>query len=66
MHKGSHQHPDAAAINLLRQELERQAKPTGDFPHALATMWVWITDKRLDAERVLSEVVGPLVKKDPA
>ena len=29
-------------------------------------MWVWITDKRSDAERVLSEVVGPLVKKNPA
>jgi len=56
----------AAAMTLLGRELERQAKPTGDFPNALVTMWVWITDKRSDAERVLSEVVGPLVKKDPA
>ena len=29
-------------------------------------MWAWITDKRSDAERVLADVVGPLVKKDPA
>jgi alkanesulfonate monooxygenase SsuD/methylene tetrahydromethanopterin reductase-like flavin-dependent oxidoreductase (luciferase family) len=56
----------AAAMKLLGRELERQAKPTSDFPNALVTMWVWITDKRSDAERVLSEVVGPLVKKDPA
>ena len=56
----------AAAMKLLGRELERQAKPTGDFPNALVTMWVWITDKHSDAERVLSEVVGPLVKKDPA
>jgi alkanesulfonate monooxygenase SsuD/methylene tetrahydromethanopterin reductase-like flavin-dependent oxidoreductase (luciferase family) len=55
-----------AAKTLLRGELERQAKPTGEFPNALATMWTWITDKRSDAERVLSQVVGPLVKKDPA
>lgn len=55
----------AAAMKLLGRELERQTKPTGDFPNALVTMWVWITDKRSDAERVLSEVVGPLVKKDP-
>ncbi len=56
----------AAAMKLLGRELERQAKPTADFPNALVTMWAWITDKRSDAERVLSGVVGPLVKKDPA
>jgi alkanesulfonate monooxygenase SsuD/methylene tetrahydromethanopterin reductase-like flavin-dependent oxidoreductase (luciferase family) len=56
----------AAAMKLLGRELERQAKPIADFPNALVTMWAWITDKRSDAERVLSGVVGPLVKKDPA
>jgi alkanesulfonate monooxygenase SsuD/methylene tetrahydromethanopterin reductase-like flavin-dependent oxidoreductase (luciferase family) len=56
----------AAAMNLLSGELEGQNRPSGDFPHALVTMWAWITDKRSDAERVLSEVIGPLVKKDPA
>jgi len=55
----------AAAMKLLGRELERQARPTGDFPNALVTMWVWITSKHPDAERVLSEVVGPLVRKDP-
>jgi alkanesulfonate monooxygenase SsuD/methylene tetrahydromethanopterin reductase-like flavin-dependent oxidoreductase (luciferase family) len=29
-------------------------------------MWTWITDKRPEAERVLAEVVGPLVRRDPA
>jgi hypothetical protein len=29
-------------------------------------MWTWITDKRSDAERVLTEIVGPLVRRDPA
>jgi alkanesulfonate monooxygenase SsuD/methylene tetrahydromethanopterin reductase-like flavin-dependent oxidoreductase (luciferase family) len=53
----------AAAMKLLGRELERQARPTADFPNALVTMWVWITDKRSDAERVLSGVVGPLVKR---
>ena len=56
----------AAAMTLLDGELEIAGKPTGDFPHALVTMWAWITDKHADAERVLSDVVGPLVKKDPA
>jgi alkanesulfonate monooxygenase SsuD/methylene tetrahydromethanopterin reductase-like flavin-dependent oxidoreductase (luciferase family) len=56
----------AAAVKLLSGELERQGRPSGDFPHALVTMWTWITDKRSDAERVLSGVVAPLVKRDPA
>ena len=56
----------AAAMTLLDGELATTVRPAGDFPHALVTMWAWITDKRSDAERVLSDVVGPLVKKDPA
>ena len=56
----------AAAMTLLDGELETTDRPPGDFPHALVTMWAWITDKHSDAERVLSDVVGPLVKKDPA
>lgn len=55
-----------AAVKHLSGELERQSRPPADFPNALVTMWTWITDKRSDAERVLSQVVGPLVKKDPA
>ena len=50
----------------LDGELEDKTGASGDFPNALVTMWAWITDKRSDAERVLAEVVGPLVKKDPA
>jgi alkanesulfonate monooxygenase SsuD/methylene tetrahydromethanopterin reductase-like flavin-dependent oxidoreductase (luciferase family) len=56
----------AAAMTLLDGELETEQGPAGDFPHALVTMWAWITDKRSDAERVLADVVGPLVKQDPA
>jgi alkanesulfonate monooxygenase SsuD/methylene tetrahydromethanopterin reductase-like flavin-dependent oxidoreductase (luciferase family) len=56
----------AAARKLLSEELGRQHRPSGDFPHALVTMWTWITDKPADAERVLAEVVGPLVRRDPA
>jgi alkanesulfonate monooxygenase SsuD/methylene tetrahydromethanopterin reductase-like flavin-dependent oxidoreductase (luciferase family) len=56
----------AAAMTLLDGELETTDRPASDFPRALVTMWAWITDKHSDAERVLSDVVGPLVKKDPA
>lgn len=56
----------AAAMTLLDGELGTTGRPAGDFPHALVTMWAWITDKHSDAEHVLSDAVGPLVKKDPA
>lgn len=56
----------AAAMTLLDGEPGTMGRPAGGFPHALVTMWAWITDKRSDAERVLSDVVGPLVNKDPA
>ncbi|HXZ75009.1 MAG TPA: LLM class flavin-dependent oxidoreductase [Streptosporangiaceae bacterium] len=56
----------AAARKLLGEELRRQHRSSGGFPHALVTMWTWVTDKRSDAERVLTEIVGPLVRRDPA
>ena len=60
--------PDGFAANrkLLGEELERQGRRPGEFPNALVTMWTWITDTASDAERVLSEIVGPLVRRDPA
>ncbi|HEY1346165.1 MAG TPA: LLM class flavin-dependent oxidoreductase [Streptosporangiaceae bacterium] len=56
----------AAARRLLGDELGRRHRPSGDFPHALVTMWTWVTGQRSDAERVLTEIVGPLVGRDPA
>ena len=35
------------------------------FPNALVTMWTWITPDARDADRVLREVVGPLLRRDP-
>jgi alkanesulfonate monooxygenase SsuD/methylene tetrahydromethanopterin reductase-like flavin-dependent oxidoreductase (luciferase family) len=60
--------PEAFAVarERLGEELRRQHRSSGDFPHALVTMWTWVTDKRSDAERVLTEIVGPLVRRDPA
>jgi alkanesulfonate monooxygenase SsuD/methylene tetrahydromethanopterin reductase-like flavin-dependent oxidoreductase (luciferase family) len=56
----------AEGMNLLSAELERQGRPPGQFPHALVTTWTWVTERRSDAERVLSEILSPLVRRDPA
>lgn len=36
------------------------------LPNALVTMWAWITGSRPEADRVLSEIIAPLVRRDPA
>lgn len=55
-----------AAMEVLGGELESQQRPSGDFPNALVTMWAWITGSRSEADRVLSEIIAPLVRRDPA
>ncbi len=35
------------------------------LPNALVTMWTWITEDARDAERVLGDVLAPLLKRDP-
>lgn len=42
----------------------RESLPTG-FPNALVTMWTWITPNAAEADRVLREVLGPLLRRDP-
>jgi alkanesulfonate monooxygenase SsuD/methylene tetrahydromethanopterin reductase-like flavin-dependent oxidoreductase (luciferase family) len=42
----------------------RVTLPDG-LPNALVTMWTWITEDARDAERVLRDVLAPLLKRDP-
>lgn len=56
----------AAHLNQLGVELESQGRSRSAFPHALVTMWTWITPSAAEAERTIAEVVAPMVKRDPA
>ena len=56
----------AAASALLREELAAAGRPADGFPHALVTMWAWITEDRAEAERVITGRLAPLLKRDPA
>src|SRR4051812_14990834 len=49
----------------LSQELRAQGRDPGGFPNALVTMWTWITEDAADADRVLRDVLAPLLKRDP-
>jgi alkanesulfonate monooxygenase SsuD/methylene tetrahydromethanopterin reductase-like flavin-dependent oxidoreductase (luciferase family) len=38
------------------------ALPKG-FPNGIATMWMYVTDNRREAERMLSEVLAPVLNR---
>jgi alkanesulfonate monooxygenase SsuD/methylene tetrahydromethanopterin reductase-like flavin-dependent oxidoreductase (luciferase family) len=59
--------PDAfrTARESLAQQLAAAGRDPGRFPNALATMWTWITEDARDEDRVLREVLAPMLKRDP-
>jgi alkanesulfonate monooxygenase SsuD/methylene tetrahydromethanopterin reductase-like flavin-dependent oxidoreductase (luciferase family) len=54
----------AAARQSLASELEARGRDPTDFPNALATMWTWVSSDRAEGDRVLREVLAPLLKRD--
>ena len=59
--------PDSfrAAKESLSERLDSHGRDPGRFPNALATMWTWVTEDPRQADRVLREVLGPLLRRDP-
>lgn len=54
----------AAARELLAFELAGHGKSAARFPNALVTMWTWITASRGERDRVLRDVLSPLLRRD--
>ena len=54
----------AARASLAGALRARGRDPTG-FPSALATMWTWVSDDRAEHDRVLEDVLAPLLQRDP-
>jgi alkanesulfonate monooxygenase SsuD/methylene tetrahydromethanopterin reductase-like flavin-dependent oxidoreductase (luciferase family) len=54
----------AAARSRLGEMLEQHDRPAAGFPNALATMWTWV-DGEADAERMLTGVLAPLLRREP-
>jgi alkanesulfonate monooxygenase SsuD/methylene tetrahydromethanopterin reductase-like flavin-dependent oxidoreductase (luciferase family) len=55
----------AAARESLSEELRARGRDPERFPNALVTMWTWITEDDREAERVLRETLGPVLRRDP-
>jgi alkanesulfonate monooxygenase SsuD/methylene tetrahydromethanopterin reductase-like flavin-dependent oxidoreductase (luciferase family) len=52
-----------ASLSSLSAQLESAGKKPGEFPNGLATMWLHITEDTAAADRVLTEVLAPLVNR---
>jgi alkanesulfonate monooxygenase SsuD/methylene tetrahydromethanopterin reductase-like flavin-dependent oxidoreductase (luciferase family) len=56
----------ASAYNTTPEGFATGLATLGDgFPSALATMWTWVAKDRAEADRVLGDVLAPLLKRDP-
>ena len=54
-----------AAKESLSEELRARGRDPDRFPNALVTMWTWITADARDEDRVLREVLAPVLGRDP-
>src|SRR3954471_17202535 len=56
----------ASAYNTTPERFaEARVQLPAGFPNALSTMWTWVTESRAERDRVLRDVLGPLLKRDP-
>jgi alkanesulfonate monooxygenase SsuD/methylene tetrahydromethanopterin reductase-like flavin-dependent oxidoreductase (luciferase family) len=56
----------AAARALLARALVDRGRDAEAFPNALATMWTWVSQDRAAGERMLTDVLAPLLGRDPS
>lgn len=53
------------ARQALHRALEERGRAPGRFPNAIATMWTWVSEDRAECDRVLADVLAPVLKRDP-
>jgi alkanesulfonate monooxygenase SsuD/methylene tetrahydromethanopterin reductase-like flavin-dependent oxidoreductase (luciferase family) len=56
----------ASAYNTTPERFgAARSRLPASFPNALATMWTWVTESRAERDRILRDVLAPLLKRDP-
>ena len=55
----------ASAYNTTPERFRaaRERLPEG-FPNGLSTMWTWVTESRVEADRMLEQVLAPMLRRD--
>lgn len=54
----------AQAREQLAGELADRGRDPDGFPNALATMWTWVSEDRAEGDRVIAEVLAPLLRRE--
>jgi alkanesulfonate monooxygenase SsuD/methylene tetrahydromethanopterin reductase-like flavin-dependent oxidoreductase (luciferase family) len=54
----------AEARGRLAGELASNGRDAEGFPNGLATMWTWVAEDRAEVDRVLNQVLAPLLNRD--
>jgi alkanesulfonate monooxygenase SsuD/methylene tetrahydromethanopterin reductase-like flavin-dependent oxidoreductase (luciferase family) len=52
-----------ASLARLREELGAAGVSPGGFPNAIVTMWLYVSERRRDAERMLEDVLAPMLDR---
>ena len=55
----------ATARAALADALGERDRDPDRFPTALATMWTWVSESRAEGERVIRDVLAPILRRDP-
>ncbi len=56
----------ADGLNSLRRELRAGGREPDSFPHALVTMWTWVTEDPREAAEIIERRLAPLLNRDPS
>jgi alkanesulfonate monooxygenase SsuD/methylene tetrahydromethanopterin reductase-like flavin-dependent oxidoreductase (luciferase family) len=51
------------SVEFLAGELRAAGKDPESFPNVIATMWLYVTDSRAEADRMLAEVLAPMLRR---
>ncbi len=55
----------SVARMALARALEDRGRDAVGLPNALATMWTWVSTDRAEGDRVLADVLAPVLRRDP-
>lgn len=55
----------SAARTALTAALADRSRDAEHFPNALATMWTWVSKDQAESDRVLADVLAPVLRRDP-
>ncbi len=55
----------AAGLGIIADERTRLGRRPAEVPSTLVTMWTWVTESGPDADRVLVDVLAPMIGRSP-